>query len=303
MKKILLFGASSFVGSNLAVYLRKHYRVYGTYSTTHPRIDGVPCFRLPLTPSSPILEVINIIRPEAVVYCPAYANTLQNAKDSDAALFINAEAPAFLARAMDQRGGRFIYLSTSKVFSGKLGDYAESDPIDPVGLYGMTKARGEELISDVKNTFIFRLGTIFGLGTHARPSLFNRLLSHLLGRKEVPYISDEYRTFYSTADVARAVGIAIDASIEAAGLYHLVQHEKHTYYSFGKLVANLFGISGNLLVPVAGDTFSTNLANSTEPRGHDLSLRSDFFEQTFHFKAPSLEESIVALRQQLETGM
>jgi dTDP-4-dehydrorhamnose reductase len=60
-----------------------------------------------------------------------------------ATMELNARLPHRLARLAAATGGRLIHVSTDCVFSGTTGGYSESDPPDPVDLYGRSKVLGE----------------------------------------------------------------------------------------------------------------------------------------------------------------
>src|SRR5688572_4346974 len=101
MKKILVLGASSFLGSNLCMALRKRYVVYGTRATRPVRVDGVPVVKLTIAPesASTVQEVVNRIRPDLVIYCPAIRAESRCKENPMEALFVNAEAAAIAASA------------------------------------------------------------------------------------------------------------------------------------------------------------------------------------------------------------
>src|ERR1043165_7740621 len=67
----------------------------------------------------------------------------EEATDAIACLTSNSLFPHQLAQACAGSGTRLVHLSTDCVFSGARGKYLESDPPDPVDLYGLTKLLGE----------------------------------------------------------------------------------------------------------------------------------------------------------------
>jgi dTDP-4-dehydrorhamnose reductase len=303
VKRVLIIGASGFVGINLAIYLRRFYRVMGTYATGKPRIDGVPMFQMKITPESPIQEIVRGFHPDAIVYSAAWIDNQKCEADPKLAAYINAEVPYLLARVLDEYGGRFIYFSTSKVFSGQSGGYAEDSIPDPQGIYGATKVRAEELLTRLSNAFIFRLGTVYGLGSfRQRTSVLNRFLDELWSGKELSLIHDEYRSFLPMEDICQAVGNAIDCSSDLAGIYHLAPPERHSYYTFGQQLVEAFRLRTARLTPIPGAGFAGELAAAGGARGSDLTLNGNHFATIFRYRYSTMEKTLARYCDRLKNG-
>lgn len=302
MKRILIVGISSFIGSTLARYLRKFYRVFGTYDSYRPRIDRVGSSRLHLEPQAPIDALVNNFRPDVILYCAGITNEIECHRDPAKALFINSDSPASFARALRFNSGRLIYLSSSKVFSGEKGNYMESDKPDADGVYGKSKLRGEEFVGTYENTFIVRLGTLFGLGSLGQNSMFNRILGGFWEQKEIQLIQDEYRSFLSVKELSKIIGILMDADREYAGMYHLGLPEKTSYYSFATLVAGTFGLPAHLLNPISSAEFTRRISPQGGGRGKDLTLDGARFSTTFSYKFEPLDGAVAELKIDLESG-
>lgn len=303
MKRVLIIGASSFIGANLARYLREDYRVYGTYFTHQPKIDGLISFRLPLEPKSPLLELLQLVKPDVVVYCAAMIDDALCAQDPIRALYVNADVPLFCARHLESSGGRVVFLSSSKVFNGEDGNYQEDDTPHPAGAYGNTKLQAEEMLLRHENAFILRLGTAFGIGSqHQNSALLTRILGQLWRRRQIPLIKDEFRTFTGVDQICRAIGNCIDAAISEAGLYHLSTGERESYYTFGKTVATTFGFPQDLIRPVTGREFTETVATSKISRGNDLTLVGELYPRIFAHKVEPMSHSLNLMREQLRRG-
>lgn len=298
MKKILIVGASSCIGSNLAVYLRKDYNVYGTYAFHHPGIDGVPTIQFAINEQAPILELVKLIHPNVIIYCAAETNLARCQQTPEKALSLNAYAAATFANATAYVGARFIYLSSSKVFSGKEGNYRETDTASPADAYGVTKHRAEELLERFDNAFILRLGTVFALGGLNSNSMLNRLLRSLWHQRSIRLISDEMRGFVSVDTVCQVIGVLMDAEQKYAGIYHLGSSAPHTYYTFAKKLASFLGIQTDIFKPTRGAEFHPDRLG----RHENLTLNGELLVHTFSLKLASLEQSLQALRESLEKG-
>jgi len=90
-----------------------------------------------------LIEVFAEFRPNAVINAVGIVKQRPDAKESIPSLEINALLPHRLAILCKGVGARLVHLSTDCVFSGKKGNYLESDPSDAVDLYGKSKFLGE----------------------------------------------------------------------------------------------------------------------------------------------------------------
>jgi dTDP-4-dehydrorhamnose reductase len=301
MQRVLIVGASSLLGAHIALRLRDRHLVTGTFDLHAPGLRGLPTIRLPLREGTPWGDLLKLLRPDTIFYCAAERDERLCQKDPLRALAINAEVPANLARAMEGSSAKLVYFSTSKVFSGEQGDYSESDETHPLGNYGQSKARGEQMLAGFERVFTIRLGTLFGLGPVPSRSLFNRLLADIWNGVALPVIEDEPRSFHGVDWVAEAAERLLEADPGQAGLYHLTAAPKLSHYSFCVALGRALGASTAHLEPVPGETYSRSHP-SPAGRGRDTSLAGDIFEATFGITPPSTAKSLKRLVETLKTG-
>ena len=105
-----------------------------------------------------------------VVNAAAWADVDACESDAEKAFRINAEAAGTVARAARECGARLVHLSTDYVFDGEKGaPYTESDPAEPLSVYGRSKRAGELLVrANHPAPLIVRTAWLFG-GTGRRP--------------------------------------------------------------------------------------------------------------------------------------
>jgi dTDP-4-dehydrorhamnose reductase len=137
MTKVLVLGSSGMLGSMVYGYLRKNGSL-SVNGTTRERFDAEAFSRCvaqaQALDADYIINCIGVIKP----YC----------KDNDAdgvrkAITVNAVFPHRLSAATRAAGARVIQIATDCVYSGTKGQYVETDPHDPLDVYGKTKSLGE----------------------------------------------------------------------------------------------------------------------------------------------------------------
>ena len=77
----------------------------------------------------------------------------------------NLENPVALATLCHRLGGRFAYYSSSYVFDGREGAYAETAPVSPINAYGRDKAEAEIRLAEATDgeALILRLIHVWGV--------------------------------------------------------------------------------------------------------------------------------------------
>lgn len=87
-----------------------------------------------------------------VINCAGYTEVDRAEEEADLARTVNAEGPGMLAALCRERDIFFVHYSTDYVFDGSAVEpYPPDFPRAPLGVYGRSKARGEELIQEAQS--------------------------------------------------------------------------------------------------------------------------------------------------------
>lgn len=171
--KILLTGASSYVGARLFFDLREEFPVVGTcYSTKlSPEFLTVD-----VTDMQSVKEVVKSVKPEIIIHVAANANARWCEANPELATKLNDEATANIVDAANTVKAKVILISS----------YAA---IEPMNVYSRTKSASEDHVKKTKAGYlILRPSYILGFSPNTsndRP--FNRLLKNLSGETEAEY--------------------------------------------------------------------------------------------------------------------
>ena len=180
---------------------------------------------------------------EMIINCAAYNNVDKAEEEKELAYKLNLEAPQKLALLSKKLDIIFVTYSTDFVFDGeKKVPYNEADEINPLSIYGKSKADGEEaVLSAYDKVFVIRTSWVFGMGNNN----FNKqVIGWSKGRDELNIVDDQVSVPTYSWDLAEYSWELIKS--EKYGLYHLVNSGECSKYEQAKYVLESIGWKGKL---------------------------------------------------------
>jgi dTDP-4-dehydrorhamnose reductase len=107
---------------------------------------------------------VRSIQPDIIVNAAAYTAVDKAESESDLCMSINAIAPGILAELTRESRSLLVHYSTDYVFDGtKTTSYLETDPTNPISVYGASKLAGEQAIIQADCAhLIFRTTWVYG---------------------------------------------------------------------------------------------------------------------------------------------
>ena len=164
------------------------------------------------------------VQPRLVINAAAYTAVDKAETDAEAARQANADGPAELARLCALADIPLIHVSTDYVFDGSKGaPYLESDPPNPIGVYGASKRAGEvAVLAACPKALVLRTSWVYA------PYGKNFVLTMLNAATRMPklrVVADQIGCPTSAQDLATAILAVTDRLLagwraEYAGLYH-----------------------------------------------------------------------------------
>lgn len=220
--RILILGGDGMLGHQLFRRFKARHDVHVTlrlgrdaYETHHLFDQGTAFYEIDARQTNTLLQVIADLRPEAVVNAIGIVKQRSEAKEVIPSLEINSLLPHRLALMCRTVGARLVHLSTDCVFSGRKGNYCETDYSDADDLYGRTKLLGE-----VSESHCFTLRT-----SMIGPELTRKtgLLEWLLAQRgqTVKGFTKAIFSGFPTAELARIVERILVDIPTAHGVYHV----------------------------------------------------------------------------------
>jgi dTDP-4-dehydrorhamnose reductase len=217
------------------------------------RITNVGRAECDLSNAEAITKLLDQIKPNIIINAAAYTAVDKAETEVDLSYAINAKAPEVMAIYAKRHGATFLHYSTDYVFDGtKKTPYLESDVRNPLGVYGKSKAAGEEAIenvfkndqdslnksnqtkrTDLKAQYaILRTSWVYGDGGN-----FIRTILRLAKEREtLKVIADQYGVPTSAtwlAEVSLVLVLNEEQQLRqfSSGIYHAVPLGETTWYA------------------------------------------------------------------------
>jgi len=118
-----------------------------------------------ITEADQVKFLVNSVKPNIVINCAAYTAVDKAEEEPDQAFAINRNGARNVAEACADADVRMIHISTDYVFAGDLGrPLRESDPTNPLSVYGHSKLAGEQEVIQVlpKRALVVRTSSLHG---------------------------------------------------------------------------------------------------------------------------------------------
>lgn len=231
--KILIIGANGQLGTDILKALRNEE----TIPLIHQDIE--------VTDLASVKTAIDEHEPDVVINTSAYHNILDCEKYPQNAFSVNAIGAKNLATICKEKGLKLVHASTDYVFDGKKKTpYTEDDPPNPVNTYGVSKIAGEYFIKEVKDHYIVRVASIYGVtGCRAKGGLnFVETMLKLSKTRDVVQVTSNIVCSPTyTHDAAEKIReILLDRYLP--GIYNIANSGNCTWYDFAVEVFRLSGI-------------------------------------------------------------
>ncbi len=280
--KILILGITGMLGHTLFFYLnkKKEYDIYATIrnkeeinrffpTNLHNKIiSDINVFNI-----ETVKDIIKNNKPDVVINCIGIIKQLKEAKNSKISITINSLFPHQLAEICEVNNCRLIHISTDCVFSGKKGNYKESDYADADDLYGRTKYLGE---IDYNNSVTLRT-SIIGHELKHDVSLVDWFLAQ---NGNVNGYTKAIYTGLPTIEFAEIIDKYVITNPDLKGIFH-VSSNPISKYDLLQLVKKIY--KKNITIIPYND-FKI-----------DRSLDSCKFNSTTGYKTPSWEELVLKM--------
>lgn len=289
--KILVIGSNGQLGWELTGLGSR--RGWPILALDYPEID--------ITVPATLDACFDSNRIDLVINTAAYTAVDKAESEPDVAFAVNREGPAHLADRCLKHGIPMIHVSTDYVFDGtKSGAYVEEDTVAPLGIYGASKAAGEEEVRNrLPEHIIVRTAWLCGVHGH---NFVKTILKAGREKTSLRVVADQRGCPTFSADLAEAIlEIAGQAEKNGSvqwGTYHYCGAGQTTWHGFAEAV---FEIAGQYETFAVEEVVPISTADYPTPvkRPANSVLDCAKIERHFGIRPRPLRESLTEMIQQL----
>ena len=163
--KLLIFGISGLIGSSIFKTLTadSSFEVYGTCRNNNDKnffkSEEKIFSGLDVYDNFTLQNLVINLNPDVIINCVGVTKHSPVINDYEKTIMVNSVWPHQLAKLSSNLGVKLIHISTDCVFSGKTGNYSESDIPDANDFYGRSKILGEVTYDDHLTLRISTIGS------------------------------------------------------------------------------------------------------------------------------------------------
>jgi dTDP-4-dehydrorhamnose reductase len=266
MKKLLITGASGFLGWHVCQIAQTDWQVHGTYHSHPAVIPGVEMHGIDLTDDRSFRTFLQTLNPDAIIHTAALSQPNICQEQPQLSHSLNVQATWTIADHCAAAQIPYVFTSSEQVFDGDHSPYCESDRPNPLNLYGEHKFAAEVGIQErYPAAAVCRMPLMYGVSPTA-PSFIQPFIRRLRSGELLQAFTDEIRTPVSGFDAAQGLLIALE---KVQGIIHLGGQERLSRYEIAKTLIEVLQIENAQIQPCLQAE-----VRMSAPRPKDLSMDS-----------------------------
>ncbi|MFO0935468.1 MAG: NAD(P)-dependent oxidoreductase [Gemmataceae bacterium] len=239
----LIIGCSGQVGMQLAAACDDREI---SYQGTFHRRSCNGFVQLDLRDDIALDEILDDYEPD-VVFLPAAETHMDRAEVTpEECLEINVAGPRRVAEKLTRTGGKLVFFSTDHVFAECPKAMTEDQPLNPQSIYSKSKAAAETVIRQLlpDRHLILRSSWVFGPEDAGKNFAYSTV-RRLLRGETFTVANDQFGQPTYGPDLADAALELLIAN--ANGTFHVVGPDRHSKFTFARLIAHVFGLDSHLI--------------------------------------------------------
>ncbi|MFA0037476.1 dTDP-4-dehydrorhamnose reductase [Vibrio sp. 10N.261.52.A1] len=281
--RVLITGCNGQVGSCLTEQLANNEKI---------TVLALDRQHLDITNQDAVGAVVTEFQPNVIINAAAHTAVDKAEEEVALSYAINRDGPKYLAQAAQTIGAAILHISTDYVFEGnKVGDYIETDPTNPQGVYGESKLAGEIAVAEsCDKHIIFRTAWVFG--EHGN-NFVKTMLRLGATRDALSIVGDQSGGPTYAGDIAKAL-IQIAKCITQGdtveyGVYHFSGLPHVSWYEFADAIFDV-AVQQKLfenkpaLTSITTDQYPTPAKRPSNSRLSNKKIMTNFFIEASDWK-------------------
>ena len=188
--------------------------------------------------SEALRQRLEPFRPEVIIHAAAIPSPDVSEQNPRLAHDVNVGGTEAVIQVARGLGASVALISSDAVFDGtKNAPYVESDPPNPIGVYGLTKLLAEKCVRVSENHFIFRVSVLFG---RDKPNFISKGLDNIRAARDYVVAVDQLGSATYVDDAATTIFHVLHA--KAYGTFHLSNSGECSRYELACKAAAVAGL-------------------------------------------------------------
>ena len=284
-KKVLIFGASGTLGSNIIYYLKKKYNFIFAVHEQKLFFANVRYFNFSkedIIHESILNKKIKNIKPDIIINCAANTNLDYCQKFPKKTKIINTFFPGLLSKICKELSIKLVHISTDHLYNGK--DFfkkKENFKTSPINIYAEQKLAAEKKILQNNPSSLIIRTNFFGY-SFKKNQLVDLIIKNASENKRIPLYGNYFFTTISTKYLSFCIENLIRKNTK--GIINIVSNETISKYDFGLKVFDFLNLNKNLILKL-----KLNKKSHIAHRCKNLSLSNNKLKKIINIQIPSLD--------------
>jgi dTDP-4-dehydrorhamnose reductase len=281
--RVLILGATGYLGSQLCKLYTRDSIVLGTYNENSG--DNLETLRWQANDSKGLENIIKAFNPNLIINCVGLANVDVAEILPEKALMLNSVMAQEVGRICERLKVKLVHISTDH-FKG-LSDVAlnEDDSISCPNVYSYSKFLGEKYLLHSNPASIIIRTNFFHFTKNSSKNFIDSCLNLTPGTSQVNGFSDVIFSPVSTTYLKESISNLLD--INYSGVIHVAPTESISKYEFLK---ELFQFTGQSNIIVKSQSIDD--AQLTAPRPKFMALSNKKYQMLTNDMVPSIKNMI-----------
>ena len=253
IKKILITGASGFVGGRAFLALKESFELI---TPRHAELD--------ITSREEVERFIETEKPDAILHLAAISNTGYCEEHPDESYLVNVVSVENLAAASQKYGAKLVWFSSDQVYNGNLesGLLTEDIPVTPENHYGRHKLLAEQRSLEIcPNSVALRATWMYddikpGMKTHGNFVL--NFKNAIKNGTPLRFATREFRGITWVEEVVKNLPYTFDLP---GGVYNFGAENHLNTYETACKYAEILGVESSTFVIADTERFAEHIRN------------------------------------------
>jgi dTDP-4-dehydrorhamnose reductase len=238
MLKVLITGGSGLLGLNWALSQYKKNNVVLGLHTREIASSSLRVCSLDIESAPNLVRKLDEISPDLIIHAAGLTNVDRCEREPDLANYINVDLAKNVASAAKHLKIPLVHISTDHLFSGDESYLLESKCVQPINVYGATKAEAELFVQSIYPEALIIRTNFFGWGPSYRQSFSDMVINNLRQKKSIYLFDDHFITPILATELANAIHRLV--FLGASGIFNVVGSERISKADFGLKIAQQF---------------------------------------------------------------